>query len=920
MTRRRYFSFCLFLILSLLLSSCALLNGSQESGQSGTPVPVNPGWDTALSAAFQSSIQNRNDIIAFLVYQVKIERFTYSADGSLALLWLSLLDPETGEIIPGEVGLAIGERVSGDGTNADDWKIILQADKSWSKTLKRVPDDVLDPEMKARYVSKEQRLQKGTPLKGYKLPYPSGRVVRLTGSIGHVFVYKTCPDTCLYAFDFADGTNFPVLAARGGRVKTAVWRYPNNYHESANFLILEDTSTTPTTYQVYYHLAQDSIPAAFRVKGASVAQGELIGYADNTGPSSGSHLHFMVHTNANSFWGTSVDILFDEVTANGGRPRTCVEASKFPNYGSQCVTGDKYFSQNNGDKAVPTGGITAPAADTIISTQMMTVEGFGKDDTGIASMQLYISTDGNWRAAGTAQTVTPFKTSLDLCKENVPLGPFMIGLQVVDFAGKNAAKLQGSRLLEMKYDCTPPTPTPTITPTPVVCTPNDNQVAIYPNAGFNGNCQTLDIGDYAAMEGLNPLGGNQVESITIGQNLMVLAYEAIGFGGNRLVLLDSEEDLITLSGSAGWLKSLQVMPRIDPPQEPKPILPSEALGHSPTLEDAITLTWNITTGADDYSAQLQGPDGYARILEWQTDLVWEIGTLPVGEYRWTLSARNLAGISQKTVSFNIYKVIDLPVTSMETLPEISQTTAVQLNWNVEQGSEEILHLDMEFSRDGEDWVGWGKPIPADSSSLWFVGELGHTYQFRMRAVDTAGNKEPYSDTAQAFVRIASDCTPDIFESPDPGDDTLQGATPIEISQTQQHTLCGYSDYDWLVFPASAGSTYRITTKPLDGNAAAAFQLYDPLGDVVVGEANPESFNQAASLEWKPTQDGLYILRVRPFDKQLAGSDVRYEITVDKVVQLKPVNFTCTAILLPIIWFAVKFFAKARNRLRQEMED
>ncbi|MEN6436330.1 MAG: M23 family metallopeptidase, partial [Anaerolineaceae bacterium] len=158
----------------------------------------------------------------------------------------------------------------------------LQADRSWNKTLKKVPDEVLLPDLKDRYVSKEQPQQKGKVYTGYKLPYPSGVKMKLSGSIGHVFTYKTCPDSCLYAFDFADGTNFPVLAAKGGRVKYAVWRYPNNYHESANYIVLEDTSTTPTTYQVYYHLAYDSIPADLRVKGASVAQGELLGYADNT--------------------------------------------------------------------------------------------------------------------------------------------------------------------------------------------------------------------------------------------------------------------------------------------------------------------------------------------------------------------------------------------------------------------------------------------------------------------------------------------------------------------------------------------------------------------------------------------------------------------------------------------------------------
>ena len=50
-------------------------------------------------------------------------------------------------------------------------------------------------------------------------------------------------------------------------------------------------------------------------------RGQFIGIADDTGVSSGNHLHFMVHTNPSSYWGTSVDITFEDVAINGGRPR-----------------------------------------------------------------------------------------------------------------------------------------------------------------------------------------------------------------------------------------------------------------------------------------------------------------------------------------------------------------------------------------------------------------------------------------------------------------------------------------------------------------------------------------------------------------------------------------------------------------------
>ncbi|HPC07172.1 MAG TPA: hypothetical protein PLI60_10680, partial [Anaerolineaceae bacterium] len=159
-------------------------------GSTGTieAVPVNPAWDEVLKQALMQSIEGRDDVIAYLIYQVNVERFAYSNDGMYALLWLSFTDFETSEVIPAETALAIAQRVRGDGTAVGDWKIIIQADSEWNSTISKLSDELLNPEMKSRYVSKEQSLQKAPPLTGYRLPYPPNRAVRLTGSIGRCFL------------------------------------------------------------------------------------------------------------------------------------------------------------------------------------------------------------------------------------------------------------------------------------------------------------------------------------------------------------------------------------------------------------------------------------------------------------------------------------------------------------------------------------------------------------------------------------------------------------------------------------------------------------------------------------------------------------------------------------------------------------
>ena len=87
---------------------------------------------------------------------------------------------------------------------------------------------------------------------------------------------------------------FPLLAAKGGVVVAFRDTCINDDHNCTNYLTLRDESTNPTTYQLYYHMMHASIPQPLRTIGAQVLQGDYIGNVDNTGYSTGSHLHFHV--------------------------------------------------------------------------------------------------------------------------------------------------------------------------------------------------------------------------------------------------------------------------------------------------------------------------------------------------------------------------------------------------------------------------------------------------------------------------------------------------------------------------------------------------------------------------------------------------------------------------------------------------
>lgn len=867
----------------------------------------------AIKEALIAAAAGREDVLAFLIYDLAIDHVGFSDDRQVALVYLALVDRESGEVIPTEAGLAVAVR------EETGWRVILQADAEYAAVLNAVPDELLDPQIRAKYMPGKQDMAKGRVFTGYKLPWQAGLAKRVTGSIGHVFTYKSCPATCLYAFDFADGTMFPVHAARGGTVHMAVWQHPNGNTTRTNFIVLEDTTTTPTTYQVYFHLAQNSIPVHLRQRGAVVYQGDFIGNADDTGASTGHHLHFHVHTNPHSHWGTSVDIVFDEVTDNGGRPRTCSEARQFPEFGRQCQPGNLYVSAN-GDLRRPTGAITAPAAGEIITTAELQISGWGEDDIGVNYIQVQLNTGDGWRPVGERITTTPFITTIDLCQAGAPDGEFLVALEVIDRTGKSSMEGENQIRLVKNYECNPPTATPLPsetpepTPTPLpVCEPGDTQVAIYAGVDYSGLCKVLEVGEYAEAKAFDPVKNDDIESIKIGSKVSALLYRGGNFEGERERLLESDADLSDNKVGANKVSSLKV--ELLPPLPPAPRLlpPVNANNQAPSDLDEILLRWQKMEEASEYRGEVTGEMGFRIGLDWQKETTWKIGKLPAGEYTWTMWARNIAGEGQPvSTTFQVAAFEYPPAARLEPLPARSQSSAILLSWVVDQGEENVAGFEIQFRRGDGEWRTWQQSLAADQREAWFLAGLGARYAFRIRSIDVHGNWAPYPDKAETAIDVL-ECKPDEYEAL--LDNLPDGASPMDIGSEQEHNLCGPADEDWIVFTAKQGQALRFHTKPLSGGAAVSIQLHGSGIDSFLGEIVPEDFNQPATLSWTAPEDGFYYLRLRGIHENLAGSDVRYTIGIEAVNRVSPGGiFAFGSLLLPALWFVYKVFHRVRRKM------
>lgn len=335
--------------LALLIIAVFLIFNSKEAAS-----PKNPELPTPLPG-----VQNALEMLLYtqlpqLVEEVghsnwSLDEVQFNSNNTQALLWMAESDEDDDIVLAREPEIVLAIWDSTD----EKWHLHQVSDEDFSVVF--MASDFKDSEIATRFFPDADPKAGPTSVVygGYKLPWRSGLTKRLTWSVGH----SSCNPKyyCTYAFDFADGTMFELLAAKGGLVYH--WRdtCANGDSGCTNSITLEDRTTTPWTYQIYLHLAKNSIPSKLKVKGTPVLQGQKIGNVDDTGVSTGHHVHFMVvekptlNTCRNYCFGKAVDITFRDVKINyhtatrGGRPRLEAEAAWYGGVGQRnYVSGNVY--------------------------------------------------------------------------------------------------------------------------------------------------------------------------------------------------------------------------------------------------------------------------------------------------------------------------------------------------------------------------------------------------------------------------------------------------------------------------------------------------------------------------------------------------------------------------------------------------
>lgn len=804
----RYVRMLMVILVSFALMGSSALNGIQPD--KGTPPPPDANR-AAIEQAVADSTGNRVDVLGFALFDVRVLDVTYSIDGNTALVWIALYDRQTGEPAAEEPGLAIARRAD------KTWQMTYMMEKEWDAEIASLPEELLTSTIRQRYLSSTDENTPKQTFSGYKLPWANGVKKHLSGSVGHFLDYHSCSEAfCRYAFDYSDGGKFPLLASKGGVVYSYYGGYPDRDDDACgsdgttgNYLVLYDNSTTPPTYQLYLHMSNGSVPEELRTPGAVVQQGQFIGRVDNNGWSCGSHLHFMVYTTRTSvYWGYSVDITYDDVAINGGRPRTCKEAATWPEYGDEC-NGDigdptdyqnDWFVSGNVGANPPVGTLSLPLNGTVLDGSTVTWAGSASDNLGVTKAQLIAKLDNQWVAVGSAVTSNPFNASADLCTAGIGDGPVQVALRLWDLEGNQVDILNTQRTVVKNHACTPPPPT---------CQPTARQAAIYAAPNYQGACAVLDIGDYLTAADLPAVGGNNIESVQVGANVILSLYDNEELGefpyNRREMLIADDANLANNRIGGNTVSSIAVVGRDSDLSEISvdPVFNDHPSNLNLKSTESYVFNW---TGADyvtEYKSELYLGSTLVKTRDWSPDVYWSVGSLAAGTYTWKIWGRNPNNEvywDNTTYPPIVINPASLTITTTATAPVTYTFESGTENWEVDGDwpADTLWHRAQE-DRDGtpNQYMGFfddtsdyaSKTVGGeDLTSQPIILPAGSPYTLYFESYASTEDTARFWDQRWVQISIDGGAFTDIYQLYDEMQGAWVNVPPIDLSAYAGHTI------------------------------------------------------------------------------------------------------------------------------------
>lgn len=126
-------------------------------------------------------------------------------------------------------------------------------------------------------------------------------------------------------------------------------------------------------------------------------------------------------------------------------------------------------------------------------------------------------------------------------------------------------------------------------PPPPSCNPDANQVALFVDANYSGQCVVKGIGQYSNPSSIG-LPNDSISSVKVGSNVKAILCEHDNYQGTCEAFTGDDANLADNSIGNDRVSSAKVEPRASPPSAPQ--LLSPANGSTFNEGDSITLSWS----------------------------------------------------------------------------------------------------------------------------------------------------------------------------------------------------------------------------------------------------------------------------------------------------------------------------------------
>jgi len=212
--------------------------------------------------------------------------------------------------------------------------------------------------------------------------------------------------------------------------------------------------------------------------------------------------------------------------------------------------------------------------------------------------------------------------------------------------------------------------------------------------------------------------------------------------------------------------------------------------------------------------------------------------------------------------------------------ETFDSTAVHLGWDVTNPGIGVSSFELQWRSEPGTWQDANTfSFPASQRSIWFVGQPGVTYGFRLAAFDTNNQAEPWlaGDAPEITVSLPAACTPDPAEP----DDVLNDAKALVPGEWALRNLCSPANPDWFQVSAAAAGAYMVTAQSQGGGAAVTITVYDGTGATALAMAQSSEVGQGARAFFRAPAAGIYYVKVEPLPANLSGSAATYGLLLSE---------------------------------------